>query len=1256
MAELTFKSAGVSTREIDLSGPTARSPQGVPAGVIGTSTRGPAFVPLTFATYQDFVAIFGATDGEKFGPLAVYEWMKNANAGAYCKVLGVGNGKKRLGSDGTSSDGSAVQAGGVVNSGFVVGAKQVQANGLIGENPYANPKDGEVNIAATLANILLFHNAVTMADGTEFTITFPVGYAGASGSEVLTIALGNGTTTAKPAAAADQIGTVYPGGTGHVGCITDTDLAKLIALLLAGTNPVGVANESSGVTYAAGDFELALSGIGEDLSDMAARLSAEVGGATNKVSVTAAIKGPQGNSISFADTAGTPKLVVTNGAGGASPTTLAGGTAGNLGQLGRTYFLGAFMSASAGSTFFYDAAINPGNGARGGGIPTRGAYTPYEGSSTVSPGQTVMSTSMPIIRGVLMAPSGVLLSLSCSEAANNRVQLDQRCSGAFGPYTNESDAGLYFGSVRTGNAGQSFTMLLNGHENTGEYPSLLTASFDPNSPNYFAGVFNTDPFKMEQAGHYLYSHYDIYPDYAVVTGSGLTNIESQMGHGTADQVEVAAFMVTSSVDRNTGTADAAALSGVPNFEGFQDRFTHAKSPWITSQDFGGKAHNLFKIHSLDDGNVPSRKVKISIQNIAKSNTTVSNYGIFDLAVRDFYDSDRLPVVLERYSALSLNPSDDRYIGRLIGDMNTYYNFDRNTGNQKLVMDGMFPNRSSYIRVEVASPVAAGNAPAKALPVGYRGPKHLVTSGSAIIDGFELTSATGNAGENIGKNDGGVLYNTDIMRRITQPPIPMRSNISVGKSPRNTVNSALYWGTQFEVNDSLTEPNKTDKFDNSLKSWSKYFPEYASGNTKAWVGDNVDALDLGGTVFDSDRFCNNRFTLERIQVRTQSNDTPDPKFWLAARYRRNGILRSDDVTDLVDTSRFLNVEKDFGSLSARKYLKFNILMQGGYDGLNIFDKKKFDMTNASVKREMDDTLQGGTFGPTVAAYKKAIDVMEEKSDVDIMLLAIPGLRHEAVTDYAIEAMEDRFDAMYIMDIEERDTYNTVVTGSGAQVVNVTNTVSAFSGRSLDSSFGAAYFPDVVVTDPTTRTNVIAPPSVAVLGAYSLNDAVAHPWFAPAGFTRGSLTSVLEAQVKLNRDNLDALYDADINPLASFPGSDGVVVWGQKTLQQIQSALDRVNVRRLLIEIRRKVKQVANRILFEPNREDTLAKFAAAVNPILSRIQQQQGVDRFKVVIDTTTTTQADVENNTIRGKVFLQPTRSVEFVSLDFVVTNAGAEI
>ena len=175
------------------------------------------------------------------------------------------------------------------------------------------------------------------------------------------------------------------------------------------------------------------------------------------------------------------------------------------------------------------------------------------------------------------------------------------------------------------------------------------------------------------------------------------------------------------------------------------------------------------------------------------------------------------------------------------------------------------------------------------------------------------------------------------------------------------------------------------------------------------------------------------------------------------------------------------------------------------------------------------------------------------------------------------------------------------------------------------------------------------------SFSKNDTLGQPWFAPAGFNRTTLSNVIESTMVLKQENLDSLYDTKINPITAFSGTS-LVIWGQKTLQQAANALDRINVRRLLIEIRRLIRDASNQIIFEPNREETLVKFRNLVNPILQNVQENQGLTRYKVVIDTTTTTQADVENNTIRGKIILQPTKTIEFVALDFVVTNNGTEI
>jgi phage tail sheath protein FI len=188
-------------------------------------------------------------------------------------------------------------------------------------------------------------------------------------------------------------------------------------------------------------------------------------------------------------------------------------------------------------------------------------------------------------------------------------------------------------------------------------------------------------------------------------------------------------------------------------------------------------------------------------------------------------------------------------------------------------------------------------------------------------------------------------------------------------------------------------------------------------------------------------------------------------------------------------------------------------------------------------------------------------------------------------------------------------------------------------------------------PSDNAPMLVPPSVGMLGALSRNDAIADPWFAPAGLNRGRLNAI-DSKVQMTRDLLDELYDADINPIYVPAGRSGeVYAFGQKTLLQDQSALDRINVRRLLIDIRRKVRKVGEQLLFEPNRASTLARFSSLVEPIMANVQARRGVARYKVQIDASTTTQADVENNTIRGKIYLQPLKAVEFISLDFVVAN-----
>ena len=208
--------------------------------------------------------------------------------------------------------------------------------------------------------------------------------------------------------------------------------------------------------------------------------------------------------------------------------------------------------------------------------------------------------------------------------------------------------------------------------------------------------------------------------------------------------------------------------------------------------------------------------------------------------------------------------------------------------------------------------------------------------------------------------------------------------------------------------------------------------------------------------------------------------------------------------------------------------------------------------------------------------------------------------------------------------------------------------------VDTSYAADYFPDVVIEDGGKRK--LVPATVAALSAIGFNDNTSFPWFAPAGFTRGALGSVVESQVKFNRNNLDELYSADINPLTAFPHTPGVVVFGQKTLQETSSALDRINVRRLVIYLKKQISIISSSILFEQNVQTTWNRFKGLVEPFLANVKTQFGITDYKLVLDETTTTADLVDRNILYAKVFIKPARAIEFIAIDFVITKTGIEL
>ena len=240
----------------------------------------------------------------------------------------------------------------------------------------------------------------------------------------------------------------------------------------------------------------------------------------------------------------------------------------------------------------------------------------------------------------------------------------------------------------------------------------------------------------------------------------------------------------------------------------------------------------------------------------------------------------------------------------------------------------------------------------------------------------------------------------------------------------------------------------------------------------------------------------------------------------------------------------------------------------------------------------------------------------------------------------------------MGIVSSSTSTRLYLGDSTQP-NPTKTAEKFDGLSLNTSYAAAYFPDVTLEDEGGK-RIEVPASVAALGAISLSDNISHPWFAPAGFNRGSLSNVTNTKVRLNKAERDDLYDKRINPIASFPNA-GHVIFGQKTLQRQRSSLDRVNVRRLLLEVKRIVSDSALKLVFEQNTPQLRARFVAEVKPQLAVIQSQQGLDQFQVIMDSTNNTAEDIDNNRLNGTIIVVPTRAVEFIAIDFIITNSGVE-
>tara|TARA_Y100000593_G_scaffold17947_1_gene35835 strand:+ start:1571 stop:3322 length:1752 start_codon:yes stop_codon:yes gene_type:complete len=360
--------------------------------------------------------------------------------------------------------------------------------------------------------------------------------------------------------------------------------------------------------------------------------------------------------------------------------------------------------------------------------------------------------------------------------------------------------------------------------------------------------------------------------------------------------------------------------------------------------------------------------------------------------------------------------------------------------------------------------------------------------------------------------------------------------------------------------------------------------------------------------------------------------------------KSKYVRVSNVLDIVDyLDENGNVRGDGSISSSLPALGSGSLggaFGGGSDGEVVASPHNFyGQASASDNWQGLDLTAASKTGSD--SFVNALNLLSNDDEYDINMILMPGVANDIASHLvskAIDTAEARGDTFTLAD--------PVVKGS-----MIADAVSA--AETYDSNYTAMYWPWVQVNEPQIGRNVWVPPSAVMAGVIAFNDKVAHEWFAPAGLNRGGIDTAIQAERKLTHGNRDTLYDANVNPLATFPG-EGVCAWGQKTLQKKSSALDRVNVRRLLIKVKKFIAASSRFLVFEQNNASTRTRFLNIANPFLERVQQQSGLTAFKVVMDDTNNTPDLVDRNILYGQIFLQPTRTAEFIVLDFTVMPTGA--
>jgi hypothetical protein len=617
-----------------------------------------------------------------------------------------------------------------------------------------------------------------------------------------------------------------------------------------------------------------------------------------------------------------------------------------------------------------------------------------------------------------------------------------------------------------------------------------------------------------------------------------------------------------------------SLVKVNNWSHYEFQFQSPTTPFFVSELRGGIPQRLFRLISISDGSNANTEIKVSIANVNLDRRT------FDVLIRDFNDSDRNPVFLERYLSVSMDETKDNFIGRRIG-----------------TIDNKYQLRSSYVVVEIAE-----NAPKDGVACGFEGYEFRTFEDNETIENFVGVPT--------------MPYKTKYYapgETIVNPPfsLPLISN---GDNIRKVYLGFTDREYGFDA-DLLAFKGKL-----SLSGGDNPYNEGQDWSTKT-KGFHMD-----------------------VNSATIVNSQGDFVFEAGA-----GTFTDANVIAL-DTAHPYH--------DARKR-KFTALLSGGFDGWDIYreirthgdDYKigkqgfvagKFDIFESSEYNE--------TFGTSdYYAFLYGIKSMENPEQTVINILGTPGIDIINNTDLVrdtIEIVEEkRMDTIYLPTLPDIKLIGNSNPGNTEDWLYPNDIITELENTEIDSNYTAVYYPWIQISDVENNANLFIPPTAEVVRNLAFTDNVAHPWFATAGYNRG-IVNCIRARIVLDQESRDLLYPARINPIATF--SDvGNVIWGNRNLQVRDSALNRLNIRRLLLQARRLIVSVANRLLFDPNDAQVRNQFLSLVNPILDNIRRERGLTDFRVSLVNDV---EDTDRNTLRGKIFIKPTPTLEFIQLEFVVT------